>query len=99
LKAARQDNRKTLTQRDALLERNERLLGFFPCRNDFQGLKYSQIISESHHHTRRLGYARVSTCGLTLDAHLEPLMAERCAKVCRREASGVKTDPASFRGC
>jgi hypothetical protein len=54
---------------------------------------------ESPPKTRRLGYARVSTCGQTLDAHLEPLMAERCAKVCRREASGVKTDIASFRGC
>jgi hypothetical protein len=53
-------------------------------------------MSKSHPKTRRLKYARVSTCGLTLDAHLAPLMAERCAKVCRRQAGGMKPDAASF---
>ena len=41
---------------------------------------------------RRLGYARVSTYGQTLDAQLEQLRAEGCAKVYRETASGAKAD-------
>ena len=40
----------------------------------------------------RLGYARVSTYGQTLDAQLEQLRAEGCAKVYREKASGAQAD-------
>src|ERR1700722_17418493 len=42
--------------------------------------------------TRRLGYARVSTYGQTLDAQLAQLRAEGCAKIYREKASGARPD-------
>jgi DNA invertase Pin-like site-specific DNA recombinase len=41
---------------------------------------------------RRLGYARVSTYGQTLDAQLEQLRAVGCAKVFRETATGARPD-------
>ena len=41
---------------------------------------------------RRLGYARVSTYGQTLDAQLEQLRAEGCARIYRETASGAQAD-------
>ena len=38
------------------------------------------------------GYARVSTTGQTLDAQLEQLRAERCAKIYREKQSGARAD-------
>src|SRR5271166_1015556 len=42
--------------------------------------------------TRRLGYARVSTYGQTLDVQLEQLRAEGCAKIYREKVSGARPD-------
>src|ERR1700720_3308451 len=41
---------------------------------------------------RRLGYARVSTYGQTLDAQLEQLRAERCGRIYREKVTGAHSD-------
>jgi predicted site-specific integrase-resolvase len=42
--------------------------------------------------TRRLGYARVSTYGQTLDAQLEQLRADGCVEIYYEKVSGARTD-------
>jgi len=49
-------------------------------------------MTETNTQTRRLGYARVSTYGQTLDAQLEQLRAEGCAKIYREKVSGARAD-------
>ncbi len=49
-------------------------------------------MTETHAPSRRLGYARDSTYGQTLDAQLEQLRAEGCVKIYREKASGAKAD-------
>ena len=42
--------------------------------------------------SRRLGYARVSTYGQTLDAQLEQLRRNGCTKIYREKVSGARAD-------
>jgi DNA invertase Pin-like site-specific DNA recombinase len=47
-------------------------------------------MTEKSRPSRRLGYARVSTYGQTLDAQLEQLRKERCNPIYREKASGAQ---------
>jgi len=47
---------------------------------------------EIYSENRRLGYARVSTYGQTLDAQLEQLRSNGCSKVYREKASGAQAN-------
>jgi DNA invertase Pin-like site-specific DNA recombinase len=49
-------------------------------------------MTESEPQNRRLGYARVSTYGQTLDAQIAQLHADGCAKIYREKASGAQAD-------
>src|SRR3982751_2091762 len=49
-------------------------------------------MTETQSKIRRLGYARVSTYGQTLDAQLEQLRAEGGGKIYREKASGAQPD-------
>jgi DNA invertase Pin-like site-specific DNA recombinase len=49
-------------------------------------------MTETEPKNRRLGYARVSTYGQTLDAQLAQLRKEGCAKMYREKVSGAKAD-------
>ncbi|HVA39809.1 MAG TPA: recombinase family protein [Candidatus Binataceae bacterium] len=49
-------------------------------------------MTETHPQNRRLGYARVSTYGQTLDAQLEQLRADGCAKIFREKVTGARAD-------
>jgi DNA invertase Pin-like site-specific DNA recombinase len=47
---------------------------------------------EIHPQNRRLGYARVSTYGQTLDAQLEQLRGVGCTKIYREKVTGAHSD-------
>ncbi len=49
-------------------------------------------MTEKEPNNRRLGYARVSTYGQTLDVQLVQLRKEGCAKIYREKASGAQPD-------
>jgi DNA invertase Pin-like site-specific DNA recombinase len=55
-------------------------------------------MTEIHPPHRRLGYARVSTYGQTLQAQLEQLRAEGCGKIYREKATGVRADRRELLG-
>jgi DNA invertase Pin-like site-specific DNA recombinase len=49
-------------------------------------------MTETHPQRRRLGYARVSTFGQTLDAQLEQLRGAGCTKIYREKVTGAHSD-------
>jgi DNA invertase Pin-like site-specific DNA recombinase len=49
-------------------------------------------MTEMHPQNRRLGYARVSTYGQTLDAQLEQLRGAGCTKIYREKVTGAHND-------
>src|ERR1700726_1674694 len=49
-------------------------------------------MAESRPQTRRLGYARLSTYGQTLDAQLKQLRRAGCTKIYREKADGARPD-------
>ena len=49
-------------------------------------------MTETHPENRRIGYARVSTYGQTLDAQLEQLRAADCSKIYREKVMGAHSD-------
>jgi DNA invertase Pin-like site-specific DNA recombinase len=49
-------------------------------------------MAETHPQNRRLGYARVSTYGQTLDAQLEQLRGAGCTKIYREKVTGAHRD-------
>jgi DNA invertase Pin-like site-specific DNA recombinase len=49
-------------------------------------------MTETQPQNRRLGYARVSTYGQTLDAQLEQLRGANCTKIYREKVTGARGD-------
>jgi DNA invertase Pin-like site-specific DNA recombinase len=49
-------------------------------------------MTETHLQNRRIGYARVSTYGQTLDAQLEQLRGAGCTKIYREKVTGARAD-------
>src|SRR5438067_10168255 len=49
-------------------------------------------MTETHPQNRRLGYARVSTYGQTLNAQLEQLRGAGCSKIYREKVTGAHSD-------
>ena len=49
-------------------------------------------MTESNPQNRRLGYARVSTYGQTLDAQLDQLRKAGCTKIYREKVTGARAD-------
>jgi DNA invertase Pin-like site-specific DNA recombinase len=49
-------------------------------------------MTETDTQNRRLGYARVSTYGQTLDAQLEQLRGAACTKIFREKVTGARAD-------
>src|SRR5712675_2288896 len=49
-------------------------------------------MTETHPQNRRIGYARVSTHGQTLDIQLEQLRGANCTKIYREKVTGAHSD-------
>src|ERR1700730_13063573 len=70
------------------------------CPLQIKRLRFPQVMTgmklktkaEPPPENRRLGYARVSTYGQTLDAQLEQLRAERCGRIYREKGTGAHND-------
>jgi DNA invertase Pin-like site-specific DNA recombinase len=66
--------------------------GHFACTWSINGLRFPQHMTESNPQNRRLGYARVSTYGQTLDAQLDQLRKAGCTKIYREKVTGARAD-------
>ena len=77
----------TIRQRAAV-----KTFGKTTCLSRFSGLRFPKDMTESDPQNRRLGYARVSTYGQTLDAQLEQLRGASCAKIYREKVTGARAD-------
>ena len=66
--------------------------GKFSCPFSINGLHFPQDMAKNQPQNRRLGYARVSTYGQTLDAQLEQLRAAGCTKIYREKVTGAHND-------
>jgi hypothetical protein len=53
-------------------------------------------MTETRLQNRRLGHARVSTYGQTLDAQLEQLRGSGCSKTYREKVTGAHSDRRDF---
>ena len=62
------------------------------CPHAFRRLQFPYDMTETKPQNRRLGYARVSTYGQTLDAQLEQLRAHGCEKIFREKVTGARAD-------
>jgi DNA invertase Pin-like site-specific DNA recombinase len=56
-------------------------------------------MTETYPENRRLGYARVSIYGQTLDAQLEELRSASCTKIFREKVTGAHNDRRELLKC
>jgi DNA invertase Pin-like site-specific DNA recombinase len=55
-------------------------------------------MTETYPENRRIGYARVSTHGQTLDAQLDELRGARCTRIYREKVTGARADRRELSG-
>ena len=72
--------------------------GRFLWYKEINELHCPEDMTENTPGVRRIGYARVSTYGQTLDAQLEQLTIDGCGKVYREKASGAQADRRELQG-
>src|SRR6516165_3760376 len=72
--------------------RYKETFGKFSCPCPINGFNFPQDMAKNQPQNRRLGYARVSTYGQTLDAQLEQLRGAGCTKIYREKVTGAHND-------